>query len=123
MSKHLPFTDPEKARAAGLRSAEAARERRENPEAHMRALFEKQRAALSNTLLDAAFGRGTFGGQATAECPSCGTEVSVDIPSLLPDKRLTAVAKALEYSIGRPAQAKAAPAPEPEKPRAGLVIE
>ena len=81
--------------------------------------FRSERAGLTNQLLEAAYGKGTF--SATVECPHCGGEVPV--PALAPDKRLTAITKALEFSIGRPATQKAPAAAKEEEEAPGLLVE
>lgn len=81
------FTDREKAREASRKgNAEKARRRALEPE--VRALLKLEDAAdsLTQALLDAALGRGTFA-------------------TLSPADRLKATIKALEYSVGRPSPA------------------
>jgi general stress protein YciG len=107
----------EAGRRGGLRRQELARLKREDPEAWARETFAAERAGLSNLLLDAAYGRGTFAGD--IECQECGAHVS--IPLLPPEKRLGAVVKAMEYAIGRPTPRKDAEPATPEE--GGLSIE
>jgi hypothetical protein len=85
------WSDPAEAGRKGA----AARWRRdrlkkEDPERYMRELFDASKADLSQALLDAALGRNEWH----------------DLPL---DKRLAAITKALEYSVGRPASQKVAP--------------
>lgn len=96
------FGTPEYGKAAvAKREARRAEKRallESEPETYMREFFREDRARLAKELMDAAFGRGRYD----------------DLPS---DKRLSALFKALEYSIGKPPPAaKSAPPPEPEKP-------
>lgn len=108
-SAKAPFfeRDKEAAREAGrrggLRRAENARLKKEDPDAYIRATFAAERAALSKELLDAALGRNEWH----------------DLPL---EKRLGALTKALEYAVGRPTARKDEEAPAVENPP-GLSIE
>jgi hypothetical protein len=79
-----PFSDPNFARQASAKAAEARAAKAALP-AEERALRKLETAAeqLTAALLDAALGRGTFA-------------------TLSPADRLKATIKALEYSVGRP---------------------
>lgn len=93
------FADREKAREASAKgNAEKARRRALEPE--VRALLKLEDAAdqLTQALLDAALGRGTFA-------------------TLSPADRLKATIKALEYSVGRPSPS-ARPDDAPDVPTA-----
>jgi hypothetical protein len=86
-----PFADPNFAREASAKAAEARAAKAALP-AEERALRKLETAAdqLTGALLDAALGRGSFA-------------------ALSPADRLKATIKALEYSVGRPSpQGKAA---------------
>jgi hypothetical protein len=100
------FDDPDAAREAGLKSAEARRRRAEedakDPEAAIRRLLGGHRTELAQNLLDAALGRG-------------------DWDKLPLDKRLTALTKAMEYAVGKPTVKRDTPETEPPAP-AGLTI-
>jgi hypothetical protein len=79
-----PFSDPEKASAAGKRSAELRRARAAaSPEARAREAMRSSAEKLTQSLLDAALGRDVF-------------------VNLSPADRLKATIKALEYAVGRP---------------------
>lgn len=68
---------------------------------------------LFKELLDAAYGRGKYGGFLMVKCD--GHEVHrIGIPSLPPERRLTALFKALEYGMGRPISIDKTPSPKPE---------
>jgi len=102
----VPSQEPTRVQASegGIRSAENRRARRDDPEAALEATFAAQRLRLIERLLDAAYARKNFS-------------------TLAPDKQLTAIIKALEYSVGKPLPAKATPAEEEAKPRGGLTVE
>ena len=120
-----PFSDPEVQAAAaskgGRVKAERSRLKRDDPEEYLRLTFEVERVGLTELLLDAAHGRKTFAGEATATCGGCGEEVTVSFPSLPPDKRLAAITKALEYAMGRPTT-RDRPSPSGQVPATGLAI-
>ena len=89
-----PFTDPERASAAGKASAEARRRRKAaSPETRALELIRSSVDKLTEELLDAALGKGAF----------------VDLKAT---ERLKALQRALEYGLGRPgAQREAEEAP------------
>jgi hypothetical protein len=98
MSAVPPFSDPEKARAAGLRSAEVRARRDLTPEQQIEAELPR----LTACLLDAALGRGSFG-------------------ELKPADRLKALQTALAYGLGRPG-ARQEPETAPEPPSAASLF-
>lgn len=105
----MPFTDQDReaaAEAGRKGAAEQARRRAleaSDPERYLIETFSAKKTKLAKQLLDAALGEDEW--------------------AALPlDKRLTALFKALEYAVGKPAQQKAAPV-EAEKPETGLSIE
>ena len=126
-----PFSDPIKAaeagRKGGNRKAEMAKLKKTDPEAYMFERFGQERAELTTALLDAAYGRGSFAGWAGGDCSNCGFHVEVVVPSLAPDKRLSAVIKGLEYAVGKPQAGKATgsggAAKPDEPPASGLSVE
>ena len=127
-----PFSDPIKAaeagRKGGARKAEMAKLKKTDPEAYMLERFGQERAGLTTALLDAAYGRGSFSGVVMGHCPDCGMPaVEVVVPSLAPDKRLSAVIKGLEYAVGKPQAGKATGsgrgAKPDEPPASGLSVE
>ena len=98
----------ETATAAARKSVERRAELRElaqsAPDEYMVQFFEREKPALVKALMDAAFGRGPF-------------------ENLPPDKRLSAVIKALEYAHGKPtAKAPAPVAQNGSQELEGLVI-
>lgn len=110
----------EAASNGGKERARRQRLRRDDPDAWAAETFRRSKADLVEELLDAALGRGKWVGVVVVEhtCEGCGAEslVTVDIPSLPPEKRIGALTKSLEYTVGRTQQGKPTGTSEPERP-------
>ena len=89
----------------------------------MRLILREESGRLIDLLLDAAYGRKTFLGAVYTKCPECEHEFQVPVPSLQPDKRFAAIAKALEFAAGKPATQKPEVPTPPQPPKPGLNIE
>jgi len=122
----FPAAGTEEARELSRQGNEAknerARLRREDPEGYMRLVLKDETGRLVQLLLDAAYGRETFEWSKDVECPMCEHAFAIPVPSLMPDKRLAAITKALEFAAGKPATQKLE-APKPaEPPKQGLEV-
>ena len=95
-------TAPEKGRIGGLASAAQRKRRAEDPQKWVQDTLKRAQPELVEALLEAAGAKGTWS-------------------QLSPEKRLSAVIKALEYALGRPISFE--PKPEPGEHQAvGLTI-
>ena len=91
------FTPEELKKAREVKALKAERRRTDPSFAVREALPD-----LFSDLLQAARGQGKWGGYVISACDKCADERRVAIPALMPDKRLSALFKALEYGMGRP---------------------